>query len=511
MLLAMRCAPLLLIGLLLLGESADAAPQSRGTAWPFGSTTAGRGRDLYNLGLIGAKASDNVRGEPEAAGSGRFEVNPDERFDDDGPEELRIELLFPDGPAQSAGLAIGDVIVGVGGRNFDGGCFEDLAEALSKATSKDGELKLRVRRQGEGSVERVELTLPVLGRELSDPTDADARQILGTNALNWLAEKQLDSGGFRETLSGNNGAVVMTCIAGLGWLAGGSSLEEGPHAAQLAKAVEFVDAFLAQPSGMGGGASPGGANWDQTNWGLAHAAIFLGELHERGANEEVRASLQRAATLITERQEASGGWAHGPGGPNALGYLELNIVSGLCLSGLGLALRAGCEVDEDKVELADEYIEASSSGGGVGYSDRDGQVGQGNIGRSAATWLGYVNLGMGRSGRGKQLASYVQRNVSDVQGGHASLMQHIFLAGVAAAAHGRGASRSYWEAMEFDLVLALTPDGSLQPRPWHESLSMRSNSDVSVGDVWTTACWACVLLADPARDGSSGLPAWCGQ
>ena len=90
-------------------------------------------------------------------------------------------------------------------------------------------------------------------------------------------------------------------------------------------------------------------------------------------------------------------------------------------------------------------------------------------------------------------------------------MQHIFLAGVAAAAHGRNVEKTYWESMEQSLVLAWSPDGSFQPRPWHESVSMGSNSDVSFGEVWTTAAWAVVLLAAPDERAGTGLPAWCGR
>jgi hypothetical protein len=40
----------------------------------------------------------------------------------------------------------------------------------------------------------------------------------------------------------------------------------------------------------------------------------------------VKDRLFEVAKKLEANQEASGGWAHGPGGPNALGYLELEIV-----------------------------------------------------------------------------------------------------------------------------------------------------------------------------------------
>jgi hypothetical protein len=109
------------------------------------------------------------------------------------------------------------------------------------------------------------------------------------------------------------------------------------------------------------------------------------------------------------------------------------------------------------------------------------------------------------------MEAYVRRYAGDVLDGHASLMQHILLAGVAAHVQGGAAKKAYWEAMERDLVLARAPDGSFQPRPWHESLGMQSNSDVSVGEVWTTAAWAMVLASEPDRTGVVGYPAWSGS
>jgi len=113
--------------------------------------------------------------------------------------------------------------------------------------------------------------------------------------------------------------------------------------------------------------------------------------------------------------------------------------------------------------------------------------------------------------RGEERASYVKRNADQVLGGHASLMQHYLFAGLAATAQGGAAEKCYWATVERDLLLALAPDGSFQPLPWTESLAMGSNSDASFGDVWTTACWCCVLIGDPPKKGIGGLPALLGE
>ena len=113
------------------------------------------------------------------------------------------------------------------------------------------------------------------------------------------------------------------------------------------------------------------------------------------------------------------------------------------------------------------------------------------------------------------MEKYLKRNIADVMHGHASLMQHITLAGVAAKALGKKSTKDYWKVMERDLTLARCPDGSIQMRPWHESLRMESNSDVSMGEIWSTASWVLVLAADGFKDRTEGLvgglPGWCGR
>lgn len=488
-------------------------PHSPVPDWPFGATQELRtGRDLYNLGCLGAKAQIPGTPPPSEPASGRrstsIGANPDPK--DEGPKALEIVTLLPGGPAESAGLQVGDIVIAANGTKFDKtGSYAALAKALAGALADpEGDVvELRVERPGEKSVLELEVALEGLGKALAKPSSPEARALLAQRARSWLRERQEPNGGFAETLSGTTGAVVQTSLAGLAWIAGGSNLEDGPDHEAVANAREFLRANLDEMKSR----FNDGGNWNQENWGWAHAAIFLGELHHHSPSPELLAQLQSCADHLLEYQESSGGWAHGPGGANALGYTELNIVSGLALSGLGLARRAGCTVDDRAIERAAKYIADSSGGGGVGYSTKEGQVGQGNIGRSAAAWLGYTNLGLEKDPQYKQMTKYVKRSIGDVLDGHASLMQHILLAGVAAAAQGGATEKNYWSSVETMMLLAHAPDGSFQPRPWHESVSTGSNSDVTFGEVWTTAAWAIVLSAAPSKDGTTGLPAWCGR
>lgn len=510
-----RKAGLLALALLLWSAPAASLPAQE-DLWPFGGgqgTSRFRGRDLWNLGLLGAKASDPEAGGSAAPdnGGGRRVVRRNGGRRDSEPKQLAVEILFPGGPAQKAGLKRGDVIVGLGSRPFPEGALDPLARALLEAEAGSGRqaVPLLVRR-GDRKPQTVAVPVPGAGPWAAHPTRGKGRAALVARACRWLAEQQLSTGGYEATLSGRVGSIVQTCLAGLCWLAGGSSLKEGGYATCLAKAVKFLERNLDKPGGLPRASGPRG-NWDQSNWAWAHAAIFLGELQLRSPSKRVGRLLARCAATLAERQEESGGWAHGPGGPNALGYLELNIMTGLALSGLGLAKQAGCEVDKKVVKKAMGFIKKSTGGdGGVGYSPSPGQR-SGNIGRTAATWLGYVNLGLARHPDTVRLKGYVERKAGDVMGGHASLMQHVMLAGVASAALGGRARQRFWEACRRDLVLARAPDGSFQPRPWHESRLLGRNTDVTFGQVWSTAAWTLALGADPSKDGSRGLPGWCGR
>ena len=497
------------LALLLLVAAAPAAD------WPFGKGDGFKRLDLYNLGLIGAKASDADTAPPSDAPpqQGKRRVQMERAGKDTGPDRLRIDLLFPEGAAARAGLQVGDFIVGVGSRKFSKGSLDPLATALLKAESSKGNLILLVAKGGRGAAQKIELSIPVspVGKAARKPLVGKGRAELWKGAVAWLARRQDANGGYKQTLSGLNGAIIQTAMGGLAFLGAGSDLSQGEYKDNVRRAADFLIANVRNLGGDKGGERGPKPSWSQSNWGYAHAAIFLGELHARTADRDVLDALHYCAQRLVETQEPSGGWAHGPGGKNALGYIELNIVTGLALGGLGLARQSGFEVPAEALARAEAYLTASGGGdGGVGYSTSAGQKGQGNIGRTSAAWLGYLSLGLGKKPWAKKMASYVKRNADKSLGGHASLMQHLLLAGVAAQVHGKAAAKSYWSTAQRDLVLARAPDGSFQPRPWHESLSMGSNSDVSFGEVWTTAAWAVVLLTAPSKEGAKGFPAWTG-
>ncbi|MEZ5979776.1 MAG: DUF6288 domain-containing protein [Planctomycetota bacterium] len=476
---------------------ASFVPSVRAQDWPSGE-------DHWNLGAIGAKALTGVASRPQADASGKVSVSGDVPFLDGGPAELVLAEVAADGPAAAAGLAPGDVLVAAGGKKFkEDESLAALAKAIAKARADDGELELTVEKKG-GDKEKVVVKLDVLGREGKDPVSTEARSLAYERAAAWLAEAQQDDGGLAAGLSGENGRVVATSLAGLAWIAGGSDLESGPYKEQVADAFTYVNgrmgALGANPLPK---PDPGQPNWDQSNWAVVYAGIFLGELQAHTPNDAAKDTLGWIAKTLAERQERSGGYAHGPGGKNALDYVELNIVGSIALMAYGACHRAGVEVDEDAVDRLVEYLDASSSGGGVGYSTGAGQQGIGNIGRTVPAWRGMVLMERGRDGFAKQMQGYARKESQNFLGGHASLMHHIFFGGLGAHALSSKDGSKWWDAMEREVVLAQDHRGAFHSRPFQETANLGSNSDATMGLPWTTASWAILLVLD-RKD--AGLP-----
>lgn len=490
-----------------VGQKTGPAP----SRWPFGKADArfaSDGFDLWNLGVLGAKACDADNPPKErTAGRQAFRSGGDKSADD-GPRRLRVDALFPAGPAETGGLKLGDVIIGVNGTPFAKHSMPAMAEALSKAEANKEKPVVTLMLEGVGGKPKtLAIRIPV-DPESANPAQPAARAKIAKKALAYLASKQASNGGYPETLSGENGAVVQASMAGLCWLAAGSAPGKGTYAENVEKARDFVVATLFKADEMQ--TMSRDANWNQTHWRLTYGMMFLAECEARSPSSAVKTALQEGVVRLEAAQIDSGGFGHGPGGANALGYIELNIVGGLVLKALGAAKAVGCKVDDVKARKLLRYLEASGGGdGGVGYSTAQGQKGDGNIGRTAVSWLGALQCAPQDPFTAK-LKAFSERNIGDVLGGHASYLQHVSFAGLAACALSPETEKTFIAATTRDLTLNRAPDGSIQPRPWHETVLMGSNSDVSVGDVWSTACQLLPLVARVPKTGPGGLPVTLG-
>lgn len=423
--------------------------------------------DLANFGVIGARG--------DAQGT-----------------TLRVREVLAGGGAKQAGLSPGDEIVGAMGKRFAKDGLLELYRAIEAAegAKKRQPLVLTVLRAGS----ETELKVPVarLGScSKSCPNKCKRCDKVVKAALSFLAKTQAGNGCFPTDLGGKTGLVVVTSLGGLAFMSAGIPPKPGTPAG---RAVDYVLKNANTPDSGGFGGGGGRGNWNQENWGHAYALCFLAEVAYKTRRKDVKAKVKELANKLLSTIEASGGWAHGPGGPNALGYLELEIVSNYALLGLGAARRLGIELDEAKLAKAMAWIESTASAdGGVGYSHRSGQKGFGDPGRTAGALVAYVALGQKKRPFFKKMAGYYANHVGGLPEGHVSPAMHILAGAMAAHVLGKKARKVFRGNYQTLLLGQRRPDGSFGSMPTKESKQMSNNTDLTVGPRWTTASYVLAL------------------
>ena len=366
-----------------------------------------------------------------------------------------------------------------------------LEEAIEQAEAKKHKKLLLGLFRGDKR-ESVEVTLPTLGaHSRSCPKDCKKCRTILRRSLTYLVQVQSGEGYWDSGSGGTNGKVAVTSLAG--WaLAAGARLGVSGGGEAVKKAVSYVLRNAGREP-MLSRIDPAKGNWSQVNWALAYGTIFLCNIHGRRMPAKVRSKVADLVGQLAKNQEASGGWAHGPGGPNALGYLELEIVSNQALLAFHLARRAGIQVPQEALEKGVRYVLACTSGGGVAYSTRPGQAGHGDPGRTAGAWLALDLLGMGP--KRATMVKFFIRGLEELPRGHVSPVMHITAASLACYRHGKGTTRRFWQSYRPYIMVSRTTAGAFGARPTRETRVLKSNTDRNMGPYWTTANLALAMEA----------------
>ncbi|MBK8206668.1 MAG: hypothetical protein IPK87_07700 [Planctomycetes bacterium] len=450
-----------------------------------GGMPGGSEGDLYNLGPLGGKASLEK-----------------------SPAGLNVQKLIVGAPAEKGGVKVGDVITGAP-KSFGADAYHELGEAIEAAEAqkkpKDAVVKLTIQRAGKTIT--IECEVPCYGKDAKDFPGGKMRDAIVDSALEYLGKQQQGDGGWECHLSGDNGRVVMTSLCGMAMLAAGNTAAKGKYKANVAKAASFVASNIGKEDEMFARAAGNGANWNQTNWGIGYGGIFLAEVQAASPQKGLDEKLKWVAETILKNMEASGGFAHGPGGPNALNYLELEIVSNYCVAALGGCMANGVEVDKTKIEAMLTYIQKCGGGkGGVGYSTQPGQVGWGDCGRTGGAIMAFGAVGRDDHAYYKSMVGFMRSTLNDIIDGHVSPTMHHLSAACASYREGSKVWEEYWKAQRHEATMLRCPDGTFTGRPTKESAQMGRNNDLDLGSVWNTAHWTIILCLE-----KDNLPVYFGK
>lgn len=286
--------------------------------------------------------------------------------------QILVTAVAKGSPADGA-LKVGDVILGVGSRNFADDARVQFAKAIAIAESDKGGGKLPLQVWREGKSDRVELKLPVLGSysAAAPYACAKSKRIYELGAAS-LAQRM----GAADYGKGMHG-IVRGCNA-LALLAGGNK-EWMPLLQKEAKwAADFTDrGYL--------------------SWSYGYVMMFLAEYITATGDTSLLPGLERLALETARGQSAVGNWGHrfSPNGVNLEGYGAMNA-PGLSLSiGLVLAREAGvkhAELDEALVRSA-RMLRWFVNKGAIPYGDHQPFFAHEDNGKCAAAAVFFDLLG----------------------------------------------------------------------------------------------------------------------
>ncbi len=223
--------------------------------------------------------------------------------------------------------------------------------------------------------------------------------------LKWLAG-QLETDSIYVRTRDSTG---VTSIAGLAFLASGSTEADGPYSRNVRAAIDYV-----------AGAATEGGMFPKTMYDHAFASVFLAQAcaatKDKGQNDALRKKLTAAAALIQKAQNRNGGWRY------TANPTDADVCATSCQL---LALRAirdvGVEVDQAVIDRGRQYVESCRApDGGFKYMAGAGASGWSRTAAASAVLgdfgpldgnahgqaLAYLRQGLSRDGAPPQTEAF---------------------------------------------------------------------------------------------------------
>ena len=238
-------------------------------------------------------------------------------------------------------------------------------------------------------------------------------------ALDYLAKVQT-----RRGQIGGQAPLAFTAMAGLAWMAGGSTPTRGPYAANVVNALKFVLQCSRGQTGYlneGAGRMAGGSGMH----GHGYALLFLSELYgmcgdvDTAGDESVKEAIVRAVAVTERAQHSTGGWLYDPQPNGHEGSVTITQVQAL-----RAARNIGINVSEKVIERGVSYIKKSTNPDGT-IMYRIGQSG-GTYALTAAGACVYAYFGLYDDPMGQKCMKAVYEFLMGKRGGAGAVRNDRF-------------------------------------------------------------------------------------
>ncbi|MBK1854887.1 HEAT repeat domain-containing protein [Verrucomicrobiaceae bacterium 5K15] len=271
-------------------------------------------------------------------------------------------------------LAQGDVILGVGGKDFSSDARIAFGNAITAAEATDGKLLLNVWKKGKTS--QVTLQLPALGAYGDALLSSEKSQKIVDAGCKHMAERlerELADIDYSSWVSkrgprGYSSREIMNTVDALALLASGK-----PEYADLVKQY----AHLVAPQQLNLPLSP---TVGMASWGWGYINLFLCEYHLATADDFVLPAIEKYSTSIAKGQSFIGSWGHAMAWPvynqgkihgSLGGYGALNSAGLICHMSMVMAEKCGVQNAEisQAIEKANKFMGFYAGKGAIPYGD----------------------------------------------------------------------------------------------------------------------------------------------
>jgi prenyltransferase beta subunit len=181
--------------------------------------------------------------------------------------------------------------------------------------------------------------------------------------LKLLAARQDEDGSFHS--GGYSRNVAVCALAGMAFMAGGSTPSRGPFGRNVDRAIDYILANT-QESGF---INISSASSHGPMYGHGFATLFLAECYGMTQRADIREKLSKSINLIVNTQNADGGWRYQPVRRDA----DISVT--ICqVMALRAARNAGLFVPRDTIDRCIGYVKRSQNAdGGFMYMIQGGQ------------------------------------------------------------------------------------------------------------------------------------------